>query len=241
MTSRIALILILLTTLACPASVVLTMRAHNPSELETQETSVKQYLPKGVEREHILEAGDFDVRYDDVREQYYVQQRVELAPQETKVFEVEIEDIWLVDEEQLEYLERRAIELDQKLEGQAYAVQARNIRERVVRTINEIRARQEAARIPEASVSEHISAYNHNRVLLDGVKDDVNTLEELLNTLGSERVIKKVPKEMPPNLGTIWKTIFAIITFIAIMSAVFFLIWTRQLRKIREAENLEES
>lgn len=241
MTLRITLGFLLLWAAVGRASVVLRVRAHNPSAIEAQETVVRQHLPKGIGRENILEAGELEVRYDDVRDQYYVQQTVELAPRESRVFEVEIEDIWLVDIEHLAFLRNRAAELAETLAGQVYEDQARIIHERIERTVDDIMARQEANHIPDVGVNRHISAYQHNLVLLGVVRDDVKTLEELLHTLGSERVLQKVPREMPPSLGTIWKTIFGIITFVAVVSVIFFLIWTRQLRKIREAEALEES
>lgn len=220
-------------------TVVLNIRARNPSTYQAQEIEVKSYLPKGLNRDDVLTAEELEIVYDDLKEQYMVTADVTLEPEETKTFEVEIRDIWLVDEDVLATFGQRAKEVAEKLDGQAYEIEAANILERVQKNSAEIRARQEENRIPKVSTPEHISAYRHNQVLLDVVKDDVQTLEELLQSVGSERIIKKVPRGVPPSLGAIWKTIFIIVTFVAVMSLLFFIVWTRQLRKIRESEDLE--
>ena len=220
-------------------TVMLNIRATNPSSYQAQEITVESYLPKGLERDDVIAAEGLELVYDDLKEQYYVTTDVTLQPEATETFQVEIRDIWLIDEAVLTALEARAEEVASKLEGQAYEIETANILERIQKNVAEIHARQEENRIPKVSTPEHISAYRHNQVVLDVVKDDVQTLEELLQSVGSERIIKKVPRGVPPSLGAIWKTIFIIVTFVAVMSLLFFIVWTRQLRKIRESEDLE--
>jgi len=240
MLKRIAATLVVLCLgMSAQASVILRIVATNPSEFEPQQVNVRSYLPKGITRADILDTGGMDIRYDDQREQYFVTAQVELAPRETAAFNVELEDIWLVPPELLTALAARAEELTEKLSETEYAEQSADISRRITDNIGVILERQESARIPEVSPPEHISAFNLNQALLPVVRSDVETLEKLYNRISSDVLLKDRPKGIPPNIGTIWKVIFVIITFLGVTSAIFFLVWTRQLQKIREAERLE--
>ncbi len=224
---------------AAEGRVILRIVASNPSEFESQEVTVRSYLPKGISRSEVIDSDGMEIRYDDQREQYYVTTRTTLEPQGSIAFNVELEDIWLITPERLDALANVAGGLAEKLTETAYGQQAQDIRQRVVAAIQNIRERQQAARIPEVSPSEHISAYNNNLALLSVVESDIQTLDKLYARASSDVLLKDRPKGVPPNIGMIWKVIFVIITFLGVTSAIFFLIWSRQLQKIREAEKLE--
>ncbi|OPZ25703.1 MAG: hypothetical protein BWZ02_02332 [Lentisphaerae bacterium ADurb.BinA184] len=48
-----------------------------------------------------------------------------------------------------------------------------------------------------------------------------------------------MPAGIPPNVGVIWRVVFIIITFVGVISVIFFVIWSLQLRKIRSVEREE--
>ena len=226
----------LLAVAAADAQIVLRIAVRNPSSLQENEVKVKKLLPEGIEPEHVIDAAGLEVVYDELAERYCVQKRITLGPLETAEFAVRLEDIWLIDEEELRAIDDRAEQIAKTLEGKRFEAEAGRLRDRVHRNVEAILARQEAAKIPDATVPEHISAYDHNEVLFRVVREDATTLEEMLAVLGHGQILQKVPPGMPPNVGTIWKVILIIISLVGVMTLAFFLIWSSQLRRIREAE-----
>ncbi len=234
----LVLLLLALGASGAGASVTLRIVAVNPSEIEPREVDVKSYLPKGTTRGDILQTDGMTIGYDDQREQYYVHKQVALEPQQSVSFTVELKDVWLIEPVVLEGLASRARDLTERLGKTRYAEQAQQLAGRIQDNVDSIRQHQELNLIPKVTPSEHIAAFHRNRIMHDVIRADVEMLEKLLSSVSAERLLEKLPRGIPPNIGTLWKVIFVIITFLGVTSAVFFFIWSRQLRKIREAEAL---
>jgi len=236
----LALCLVVLVGGVAQANVTLKIGVRNPSTFQEQETVVRKLLPTGITPAHVLDAAGLDVVYDEQAEQYAVTKKVLLKPEESKTFEIQLQDIWLIDVGEVEKLKQQAAEKAEKLAGKKYEPQANELKARIDQNLATVLERQEAAMVPKVAPADHISAYNSNKALIGLVNDDLTALEKLLQVLAGETTVRHGLKEgMPPNIGTIWKVIFIIISFIGVISVVFFVIWSMQLKKIRAVEKEE--
>jgi len=237
-----AMLLVLAAAAVAHAEVVLTVSARNPSPSEVQTVTVRTHLPKGILPEHIIDPGGMDIVYDEQAGKYMARKEAELPPEGRVTFTIHLEDIWLIDEDEVTALGRRAAEIVAELEGRQFEAQAVRLRDNVSQTVETILARQEDASILKAAIPEHISAYDSNLVLVEITKEGVAQLEQLLS-MASDTVIMKhgAVKGEPPDVATLWKVIFLIIAFLAVVTILFFFIWSRQLQRIREAAKLEAS
>src|SRR5687767_9587012 len=72
----------------------------NPSATLTQTKSVKTPLPKEVTLQDIRDDGGMEIEYDNKEGTLLAKKNdIVLEPGETKVFEILIEDIWMIDED----------------------------------------------------------------------------------------------------------------------------------------------
>ena len=222
------------------ANVTLKIGVRNPSKFQEQETVVRKLLPSGITPAQVLDAAGLDVVYDEEAQQYAVTKKIQLKPEEQKTFEIRLQDIWLIDAAEVARLKRQAGEKADKLAGKKYEAQANELKARIDQNLATVLQRQEAAMVPKVAPADHISAYNSNKALIGIVNDDLTALEKLLQVLAGETTVSHGLKEgMPPNIGTIWKVIFIIISFVGVISVVFFVIWSVQLKKIRAVEKEE--
>ena len=148
--------------------------------------SVKSYLPRGIKPENVVEKGELELAYDVRQGQYYVYKEVKLKPKASVTYEIEIEDIWLIDEEKLNTLKSHAEELAGKLKKTEYKEVSGKLKEMIEKNIVEILEKQTSYAIDRVSPIEHISAYEANKEMLDIVKEDVGTLENLVIGLGGD-------------------------------------------------------
>src|SRR3989338_2904034 len=102
------------------ANVSLKISASNPSSLEKRIIPVKTYLPKGIMPEDVIEAGGLDVDFDEDRGQSYVHKNVELEPQAQVLYNIEINDIWLVPDETLNGLAARSAAIVNQMQGTVF-------------------------------------------------------------------------------------------------------------------------
>lgn len=165
------------------ASVTLKVTASNPSQFSEREVDVKSYLPKGIKPENVISAGDLSVGYDVQRGQCYVYKEVVLAMETTVSYTVEIDDIWLMDQDALEKQRRYVYELRDQLQDSPYAGISRQLTSEMEGKITLILERQEDNLIEKVSPIEHIGAYEQNQETLESIKTDINTLENMIVAL----------------------------------------------------------
>src|SRR3990167_1433474 len=97
----------------------------NPSTTKTQTKSVKNYLPKEITLKNILDNGGLEVDYDQEQGLFYVfKNDIELAPSETKSFEIILEDVWVVPEERIEAYRTQTGNVLERLKDTPYFNQA---------------------------------------------------------------------------------------------------------------------
>jgi hypothetical protein len=234
---RLVLLTVLLAVGAgAEAQVVLRLAASNPSKIASTEVELKKLLPERIERADVLDADGMDIVYDADAKRYSVRKTVELAPEERVVFTVELRDIWVFNEDELGAIKERAAEIREILAPTRASEKAALLQERIAENVDDIFELQGRTGIDDVPVTEHISAYDRNEVRFEAIQDDIRTLEAVLQIVGDSMIIEDFPDGVPPNVGTLWKVILVVVSFIGALTVVFFFIWSGQLKRIRQAE-----
>jgi hypothetical protein len=223
------------TTLA-PGSVRFRVVAVNPSKTRKQIVQVKTYLPEEVKPKDIMDAGSLEVEYDDQKAIYYVfKPNVELAPSEVRVFEVEVNDIWVVPQNQLDDLKQRTESIMSRLEKTEYYAKGKEIADSIYPRLQDIATTQADEAV---SRSQHIGIYRDNVQVVGKIKEDIAKMEKILATAGGplspEMLAKPKIKAEAPTKTMTWVVIFTIIIFVGLLAGVLFFTWHGQTRITRE-------
>jgi hypothetical protein len=226
----------IVSTSLVPGSVKFRVVAINPSKTKQQMVQVKSYLPQEVTPKDVVELGGLELEYDSEKSIYYVyRQQVELAPSEIRVFEVEVNDIWIIPENTLDDLRKRVDSILSRLENTPYYARGKEIADTIYPRLEEIATTQADETI---SRSQHVGVYRQNLITLAQVKEDIAKLEKILATAGGplapEMLTKTKIKSESPTKAITWLVIFTIITFIGLLGGVLFFTWHRQSRITRE-------
>lgn len=197
--SFFALVLLAAWIPAQGAVVTLKIRAINPSKVEKKKVVIKSFLPQQVKPEDVVSSGELVVSYDVAAKTYVVGKEVELAPAESRTFEVSIKDIWEIPESDLKELGTHAGKLNDALKGSDKADTAAGLKAVIDEGIKSILARQAAAAVGAVKPVDHIRAYESNREALERIRKDVGVLENLAIVAGKDiEAILGLPKIPPP-------------------------------------------
>lgn len=188
------------------ASVVLRIRAVNPSQTESAPVAIKSHLPARVRPEHIIRADGLTAGYDVKEGLYYVEGDVALAPKEVRTLEVEIEDIWTIPPARLQGLRKQAESLASLLSDSEHAETARRLQREVDAGLARVETAQQRAAIGLVQPLEHIQAYERNLEVFERTERDIGVLENLAiaagkdpgTLIGAPQVILKAPAEDEP-------------------------------------------
>ncbi|MBI4357688.1 MAG: hypothetical protein HY584_00155, partial [Candidatus Omnitrophica bacterium] len=213
-------------------SVILRVVAVNPSEEKTQEIPIKIYLPQEATPHDIIDKGDLDVSFDSDKSLYFVfKEKVPLAPKETRVFQVELEDVWFVSDELLDTLRKQTEHIVDRLKETEYFEPAKVVADTIYGRLDQIATSQ-----ADESVSKelHIGLYRSHLKIVDQIKEDIARLEKLLVAVGAPPAPEVLAESnlnlKTPSRATTWFIIFAILIFIGLLGAVFFFTWQAQVR-----------
>jgi hypothetical protein len=209
----------------------------NPSRTRTQRVQVKKYLPQEVKTRDVMEMGDLQLEFDSEKSIYYVfKNDVELRPGETKVFEVEVEDIWVIPEAQLAAIRKNTADLVARFKDTAYAAQAKEVADTVYPLLEEMAISQADEAI---SREQHIGIYRQNIQNTKRIEEKLAELEKLLEppkgVQAPDLLEKAKLKVNLPSKTTTWLIIMVVLIFLGLLAAVFFFVWQGQ---IRSAQNL---
>lgn len=210
--------------------------AVNPSSTKEQAVPVKIYLPQEVARNDIVSSRDLEIGYDDEQSMYYAyKEGVMLRPKETRVFEVEVKDVWTIPQKTLDSLGEQTSFVIKRLEGSEYYDAAKVLANAIYDSLNVIASTQNDDTVGR---KEHIGIYRNNLLVLAQIKENIERLERQL-TLASalpipEVLEKKEVKTEAPTKTTTWMIIFIIIIFLAMLAAVFFFTWHTQARSTKD-------
>ena len=216
------------TAFAGKDSIKLRVVAVNPSKAKPQKVPIKIYLPKEVIPDDIIEMKDLKVAYDSSKSLYYAyNDGAELQPQETRVFEVRLEDVWKVPKEETSKIKIQTDLVLKRLEKTEHAADAKAIVDSIDRRLKEVVTKQEDEMV---SREDHIGVYRTNLVVMDGVKQDIAMLEKMLVHSGgppSIEFLKDTVFESKKDVDkiTAWKLILGIIGFLGLLGFGFYFRW----------------
>ncbi|RKY42003.1 MAG: hypothetical protein DRP85_04360 [Candidatus Makaraimicrobium thalassicum] len=195
------------------AGIVLKVLTVNPSTEETQEVPVKVYLPKEAKPEDIIEKGDLKVAYDAQQGSYYAYGEYKLKPKEVLEHTIELRDIWVVSAAEMQSLRLEAEKINKLLKNTEFAERIKFMYHTMMTKLNEIDQRQ---KVSKANPEEHISEYRYNLKLLESVKVDLAVARSMLS------------KAKAVSASVVWKLIFFILIFLAVLGTTFYFLWYRQ-------------
>ena len=234
---------------------------ENPSKDQSRTVEPKHYLPEEVKPEHIIEDQGFDMRFDAQKGQHYMTKEVTLKPAEVQRFEIEILDIWKIQQDEIDNLRDRTKRANDLLKDTQYAQSAAYLVESITNNLNQI----EQSQSQEKNINEHISAYRVNKKRYDNARDDVEALEALLMVVKEEQersILKNVLQKIrslksvadvaesifstKPAVSTAWRIITGIVIFVSIITFIHFFVWGKRskaaklVEKQKQEENKEE-
>ncbi len=155
---------------------IVRIQAANTSD-QPKAVPVRASLPARVTTNDIVNLGGLNLGYDVKSDTYYVSGTLDLAPREIAVREIEINDIWLLDEAKVSLLSDYARQMVSMLSSTAYASDSAEVASRVEIAVSEILQRQSENRISRVSPVRHIQAYEENLNALQEVRSQIGELE----------------------------------------------------------------
>lgn len=219
-----------LLSIAEAANIRFKIVAVNPSKVRAQRVPIKVYLPQEVKREDIVDLAGLNLEYDLTNSLFYVyKDDLYLEPAQTRIFEVEIKDIWVIPENTLKEVKDKINELLKIFEGTEYFEKMKDIAQRGEALLNEIVKSQSDESL---SRSQHIGVYRTNVKALARLKEELSEMEKILQRergpLTPQMLTKTKFKTESPTKTATWIAIFVIVFFLGILSVVVFFTWYRQ-------------
>ena len=210
-------------------TVRLKLSVRNPSADLPQTAKLKSFLPKEIVAKNVLDAGGLDVDYDDNQGLYFVySNNVELQPTQTKVFEIVLEDVWVIPDEAMDSIRKKVERVIKLLKDSPFLKKAQEISNSINEKLSAIKASQEES----VTRQQHIAQYRENIKIMEGIKEQITQLEKILVTVGGPPNIELLENSnidlKSPTTKTTWVIIFAVLIFISIMGATFYFTWQRQ-------------
>lgn len=215
---------------ASAAAVRMRIVVLNPSATLTQTKSVRTPLPKEVTMQNIKDDGGMEIEYDNKEGSFVVfKNDIPLEPGETKVFEVIIDDVWMMPEDKLEAQRVRTEKIVTAMKSSKAYERAALVGEGIYAHIDQIVKSQNNQTV---TTNQHIAYYRDNVQLADSIQKDITELEKLLVTAGGSISLEAVENAdvnvKGPDQKTTWVIIFVILIFIAILGGVFYFTWQGQ-------------
>jgi hypothetical protein len=203
-------------------NIVIRVMAVNPSREHSQTVPVKAYLPKEAKPEHVVDMGDLEIAYDTQQGSYYVFGEYELKPQEIIEREIEIRNIWVIEDAEIKSLSQEIIKLHEMLRNTEFSDRIIFLKNSIDTKLNEISQKQADSPV---SPQQGISEYRNNLKILESVKADLALAQSLLS------------QAKPFDWKVTWKVILGIIIFLGILGLSFYLIWHKQLKAITREDS----
>jgi hypothetical protein len=213
-------------------SVKFRIMVVNPSRTKTQKVQVKKFMPAEVKPKDVMDLGGLQLEYDSERSIYYVfKNDVELKPGEARVFEVEVEDIWMVPDALIAEVKQKTDELVSRVRGTAFADKVKEVTDTVYPVLEEMPRTQSDDSI---SREQHIGIYRQNLQAIEIINDKLASLEKMMQAakgVATPEVLEKSKLKINlPVKTTTWLIILLVIVFLGVLATVFFVVWQTQVR-----------
>ncbi len=202
----------------------------NPSKAKAQSVPIKMDLPQEVTPKDIIDSAGLDVEFDTDRSIYYLyKEAVLLKPGETRTYNVEIRDVWVVPQEEIDSLRKQTEFVVKRFEGNEFYEAAKSLGDTILQSLDTVVRTQNDATV---SRRRHIGVHRDNVKIVSQVKENIAMLENKL-MLPKARPIPEVlektnVKTEAPSKTTTWMIIFIIMLFIGMLAGVFFFTWQTQ-------------
>lgn len=251
-------------------TITLRMLVKNPSTTEKASMPVDYYLPREVQEKDVIGPGGLEVRYDLGRGAIYLHKdEINLAPDESKVFEIVLKDIWRLDPTKIQELDLKAAGFAKGMDGTKFEKSTIKIAEEVSDVAKQIIRNQ--SKPDKQTVDERISIYMENLTLLSQMNAKIAQLaqvrainsaspiatpeklglesseeeaqmavSESLGVKGPEILANTIFEGKSPEETTVWKVIFAILIFLGFISILFYVLWWVQIKSEKSIENADK-
>ena len=197
---------------------VVKITVRNTSPAQPRQVAIRHDLPPEVTIDDVLDSKGLSIRFEPREGVTSVYTNaLDLAPLETKTFDVRIRDKWNVNGPRIDFLVAKIGEL------RVVMADRRNL-EAVANMLDEAEARlTEVAgeKGPEGLTPAYIAFYRRQADRLDAIEQTVNRIDAALKPLETKRGFD-IPA---PDKKTTWLVIYAILGFLALISLLFFLRW----------------
>lgn len=243
-------------------AITLKMLVRNPSKTERALLPVNYYLPRELRKKDVLDPGGLEVRYDPDRGTLFLHKdEVALAPDETKIYDIILRDIWRVEPEMIQELEIKAAGFAQGLEGTQFHISAVKLQKEINKKLSQII--KSAAKSEGQPVENKVEVYMENLNILAQIREQVDELarmevvvtvspETAPESMGLESPTKKVSptkvakqsskkglkrlteswfKKDAPDKTAVWRLIFMVIGFLGFVSFLFYIVFWIQVKK----------
>lgn len=192
-------------------SVVFKILITNPSNVSAQTVPVKYYLPKEVSPEDIISVGnDLTAEYDPLEAKMVIQGEFVLPAKASRLFEVELADIWVVTDQEMNSIKSQADTLFKPLESTSYFAQASILYNDIKAHLDKIVLYQQEAITPEA----RIMAFRQGRVELEAAESKLSDLKSLVSVSAAAQEPEATNPSL--NLGLIGLIITGVLAALSI-------------------------
>lgn len=191
---------------------------------ESVQRDIRYYLPEGVSPQHLVDNSGFRIKLDPETDSYYLTKSVFFEAGETKVFSVDVEDVWKISEELVSAYMDNAGSFYEGLKGTEEEALAHQLYSSIREEGTKIIDSQTGSR----SITDHIRIGEENKKRLDSLQGDLKRLQELYGR-GYRKEPEKEYESTPVN-----NLLFLINTFVLVFTVVFFGTWYKKMNKKNE-------
>lgn len=203
--------------------VTLHIKVTNPSLTEKRPVPLRHEFPSEIKPTDVMDAGGLQIGFDTARNVCYAYlDSVQLAPQESKVYDVKIRNPWMDVLLKVPRLENRAVELVKLTkEAPEYKV-VQTQAEALMKEIESLKAQKR----PDVVNAQYVAYARKQHEAFRDIEARILRLEELFQP--REKPVRfGVPMmDIPrPDRRTTWVIIYIILAFLALFSLAFFFRW----------------
>ena len=153
------------------ASVRMKVVVLNPSATLTQSKDVRTPLPKEIMAKDVKDDGGMTIEYDNTAGAFVaIKNGILLEPGETKVFEVLMDDVWMVNEDGLDTMRKRTQSVIKGMRDTKAYERASLIGESMYARMDQILRNQNNANVTSNA---HIAFYRDNLKILEQLQKDL--------------------------------------------------------------------
>ncbi len=163
------------------AEVKLKIAVVNPSSTEAQISPIRYDLPKGIGPDQIVDIAGLEMKYDFDKGNYYLTGSVDLAVSEKKVLEITLRDVWSIPQDELLRLKEHTALLMKKLKDTKHYKPGTAIAANIDTQLDAMIKKEKDAAL---SIKDRINQYYEDLVSLNGIKENVGMLENLVLDVG---------------------------------------------------------